>query len=81
MDSIVDCGIYSEGRRIKQVELHEVDEALASDDKFVWLRLKDPEEALMVEIQQRFGLHELMLDDEKILQVNIFGREGISVRR
>jgi magnesium transporter len=64
MNGLVDCGIYSHGRRIKQVDdLKEVDEALINNDKFVWLRLKDPDEELLTDIQNRFGLHELAIED------------------
>jgi magnesium transporter len=63
MNSIVDCSIYAKGHRVKEIQLSEAVEALQSKDKFVWLRLKDPDENLMSEVQKIFGLHELAIED------------------
>lgn len=63
MSYIVDCAIYAHGRREKEIGLDEVDEALNSKDKFVWLRLKDPDKAFMKEVQAKFDLHDLAIED------------------
>ncbi|MFZ4455755.1 MAG: magnesium/cobalt transporter CorA [Bacteroidales bacterium] len=63
MNSIVDCAMYAKGRRVKEIELAEAVDALHSEDKFVWLRLKDPDETMMSEVQKIFGLHELAIED------------------
>ncbi|MDD2797450.1 MAG: magnesium/cobalt transporter CorA [Bacteroidales bacterium] len=63
MESIVDCAVYAKGKRVKELALNEVGSVLNSTNKFVWLRLKDPNEKLMTTIQELFGLHELAIED------------------
>lgn len=63
MESIVDCGLYARGKRVNTITLGEAADVLRSDDKFVWLRLRDPDEALLKEVQHIFGLHELAVED------------------
>lgn len=60
---IVDCGAYSDGQRIRDLALDQVSETLAAGNGFVWLRLFEPDAVLMKQVQERFGLHELAVED------------------
>lgn len=60
---IVDCGAYSGGRRVRDLAFDQISEILASGSGFVWLRLFEPDAALMKRVQDRFGLHELAVED------------------
>ncbi len=60
---IVDCGAYEQGRRVADVSLDKIGEMLARESAFVWLRLFEPDEALMQRVRQQFGLHELATED------------------
>lgn len=63
MDGIVNCAVYSDGRRTENIELKDISEALAKEDQFVWLGLREPNEDLMSEVQREFSLHELAIED------------------
>jgi magnesium transporter len=62
-NSIVNCASYANGHRLANLELENINAALAADDQFVWLGLRDPDEKLMKIIQKEFGLHELAVED------------------
>ena len=55
---------YAEGRKLSDLTLENIP-ALLQDpaDAFVWLDLREPDEALMGRIQALFGLHELAAED------------------
>ena len=61
---IVNCVAYAEGRKLSDLTLENIP-ALLQDpaDAFVWLELREPDEALMGRIQALFGLHELAAED------------------
>lgn len=61
--AIINCATYEGGRRIANINLDDIDEALKVENRFVWLGLKDPDETLMTKIQAKFGLHELAVED------------------
>jgi magnesium transporter len=62
---VVNCAEYAEGRRVGDVRLADVSEVLAADrrSRFVWIGLLEPSEALLREVQQEFGLHDLAVED------------------
>jgi magnesium transporter len=60
---VIDCGAYAGGRRIGDVSLDEIGGTLAQEGVFVWLRLFEPDEALMKQVQEKFGLHDLAVED------------------
>ncbi len=63
---VVDCVLYrrSTGERVCSAPLHQVQPLLADDaDLFVWLGLYQPDEVLLRQVQQVFGLHELAVED------------------
>ena len=63
--SVVDCGVYVDGKRMPGG--FTPDEALrvacAQEGAFVWLGLHEPGEAEMTAIAQMYGLHELAVED------------------
>ncbi|MDQ6817314.1 MAG: magnesium and cobalt transport protein CorA [Actinomycetota bacterium] len=62
---IVDCAHYRDGRRQHQgpMELARAAEICHRDDGFVWLGLFEPDPAELKEVQERFGLHDLAVED------------------
>lgn len=56
---------YRNGRRLGDVALDGISEALEQPDTFVWLDLYEPDDALLLEIQEEFGLHELSIEDAR----------------
>src|SRR4028118_531404 len=63
MKEIINCAAYSKGRRIADVELHEVHEVLKENDQFVWIGLHEPSEEVLSQVQSEFGLHDLAIED------------------
>jgi magnesium transporter len=60
---VVNCGAYSGGRKVADLELDQIDSVLGQDGHFVWIGLYEPDESLLGDIQRRFGLHELAIED------------------
>jgi magnesium transporter len=62
---IVDCAQYREGRRVQDAPLS-VDAAAAiciAEEGFVWMGIVEPSPAELEHVQDRFGLHELAVED------------------
>ncbi|MBO0767863.1 MAG: magnesium and cobalt transport protein CorA [Solirubrobacterales bacterium] len=61
---IVDCAHYRDGARQHEGKM-DLDQAAAmcSHEGFVWLGLFEPSEAELADVAQRFGLHELAVED------------------
>lgn len=60
---VVHCVAYRDGYRVREITIEDISEALEEDGVFVWLGLHEPDEPLMKEVQQEFGLHDLAVED------------------
>jgi magnesium transporter len=62
---IVDCAHYRDGRRQHEgpMELAHAAEICLEENGFVWLGLFEPDQAELGEVQARFGLHDLAVED------------------
>ena len=63
MSGVVNCAAYAGGRRVTDVEIEDISEVLKQQDRFIWIGLHEPKEALLRQIQQEFGLHDLAIED------------------
>jgi magnesium transporter len=63
MNEIVNCATYAEGKRIADIQLHEVHTFLQEKNQFVWLGLHEPSEELLSTVKREFNLHELAIED------------------
>ena len=63
MNEVVNCAAYSQGRRVTNVELHDVHEVLKEANQFVWIGLQEPSAEVLKSVQEEFGLHELAVED------------------
>ncbi len=63
MDGIINCIAYCKGRRVANINISGISDALLQDDTFVWLGLHEPDEELLKSIQEEFGLHDLAIED------------------
>ena len=61
---IIDCAHYRDGRRQREAPMT-VDEAAgcAREEGFVWLGMFEPAPEELAEVQERFGLHDLAVED------------------
>ena len=62
---IVDCAYYRDGERQHegQMELQRAADICSSREGFVWLGLFEPGAAELGDVQERFGLHDLAVED------------------
>jgi len=64
VSGVVTSAAYVRGRRIADVPVEGVSEALeAHPEAFVWIGLHEPDAALLRQVQAEFGLHELAVED------------------
>ena len=59
------CIAYLNGQRVGEISIEDISEALKRDGAFVWLALHEPNEYLLHETQNEFGLHELAIEDAR----------------
>jgi len=62
MSTVINCVAYEAGRRVGDVDLSQACPRDA-DGNFVWVGLQEPDKALLRTVQQRFGLHDLAIED------------------
>jgi magnesium transporter len=63
MNGVVNCAAYAGGRRVADVDVKDIGEALKQTDRFIWIGLHEPKEELLRQVQQEFGLHDLAIED------------------
>lgn len=63
MNAVINCAAYSQGRRVGNIQLHEISEVLKQTDKFVWVGLHEPGEGILKVVQEEFSLHDLAIED------------------
>lgn len=63
MGGVVDCAAYADGRRVADLTISDISEALKQRDHFVWIGLHEPDEHLLREVQRELGLHDLAIED------------------
>jgi len=60
---IINCAAYSGGKRVADLPICDLRKALEDPDRFVWIGLNEPQEAILREVQQEFKLHDLAIED------------------
>ena len=60
---VVNCVAYRDGKKICDITVEEISDFVAQPGTFVWLGLYEPDERLMREVQEEFGLHDLAVED------------------
>ena len=63
MEGVVACVAYAEGRRVGDISIPDISEALKQPGVFVWIGLHDPAPELLKQIQHEFCLHDLAVED------------------
>jgi magnesium transporter len=62
---LINCVLYQEGKRIRDIPMDDSARWTAEGDGFVWVALKDPTAEELDAVQRRFGLHELAVEDAR----------------
>lgn len=61
---VVNCIAYhKDGSRMGDVTLDAISDVLAQPGTFVWVGLHEPDEHLLLKLQEEFGLHDLAIED------------------
>ncbi|WP_168649032.1 magnesium/cobalt transporter CorA [Dyella sp. SG609] len=62
---VVNCVAYNtrDGKRIGDVTLDAISDVLKQPDTFVWVGLHEPDESLLLKLQEEFDLHDLAIED------------------
>ena len=61
---VVNLAAYdSSGRRLPPISVDQISDVLERPDTFVWMGLHEPDESLLVKLQEEFGLHDLAIED------------------
>ena len=61
---VVNCIAYrNDGTRIGDIGLDKISDVLKEPDTFVWVGLHEPDEPLLLKLQEEFGLHDLAIED------------------
>lgn len=61
---VVNCIAYrQDGSRIGEITLDAISNVLEQPDTFVWVGLHEPDETLLLKLQEEFGLHDLAIED------------------
>jgi magnesium transporter len=63
MTSVVNSVAYRHGQRLGDISIDEISDVIAQPNTFVWVGLHEPDDALLLKMQQEFGLHELAIED------------------
>jgi magnesium transporter len=62
---LVNCVAYQGGRKLADIQKHEISEYLKRPGSFVWVALRDTNDAEMAEMQEEFDLHPLAVEDAR----------------
>ncbi|MGH8736987.1 MAG: magnesium/cobalt transporter CorA [Burkholderiales bacterium] len=60
---LINCVAYQDGKRLSEIDRREIRAYLSRPDCFVWVALRDTDQAELQEMKQEFGLHELAVED------------------
>lgn len=60
---LVNCTAYLDGKKLKDIIVDDISDYIVLPHHFVWVALKDADEAELAQMQHEFGLHELAVED------------------
>jgi magnesium transporter len=61
---VVNCVAYrTNGTRLREITIDDISEILKEPDTFVWVGLHEPDDSLLVKLQEEFCLHDLAVED------------------
>jgi magnesium transporter len=62
---LINCVLYQEGKKIRDIPMDESWTGHGEEDGFVWVALKDATPEELDSVQRQFGLHELAVEDAR----------------
>src|SRR4029079_9727538 len=64
-DAVVAASAYAGGRRVADISIEEASGWRQKAGHVVWIGLREPDEALLSNVQRQFGLHDLAIEDSR----------------
>lgn len=62
---LIDCVAYRSGIKLADLPIEDISEYLKLPDCFVWVALRDADDAELGKMQEEFGLHDLVIEDAR----------------
>ena len=62
---LINCVVYQDGKRIRDIPVNEISQWVGRGDSFVWVALRDPSEEELAAMQKQFDLPELAVEDAR----------------
>jgi magnesium transporter len=62
---LINCSVYQDGKKIAEIAPDAIKEFVCRPDCFIWVALRDASDAELDELQAKFELHELAVDDAR----------------
>jgi magnesium transporter len=62
---LINCVLYQQGKKIRDIAVEEIGEWVGRGDSFVWVALRDATDAELAAMQAQFHLHELAVEDAR----------------
>ena len=85
MEAVINCAAYQAGCRVADINLDQASSIESTKGGFVWIGLHEPDEAMLRNVQQRFGLHDLAIEDAHLAhqrpKLEIYGESLFIVLR
>jgi magnesium transporter len=64
---VVNCVAYrTDGTRLKDIDIDGISDVLKEPGTFVWVGLHEPDESLLLKLQEEFDLHDLAIEDAQL---------------
>lgn len=65
MSTVINSVAYRNGKRLADVPVPEISEAIKEPNTFVWLGLHESDPSVLLNIQEEFSLHDLAIEDAR----------------
>ncbi|KAF1016402.1 MAG: Cobalt/magnesium transport protein CorA [Stenotrophomonas maltophilia] len=62
---VINCVHYDDDGKRHDISLDAISDVIASNNGFVWVGLYGPNDAVLLKLQEEFGLHDLAIDDAR----------------
>src|ERR1700753_4299162 len=62
---LISCVAYQDGKKLAEIDTHEIHEYLSRPKCFVWVAWRDPQAPQLAEMQREFDLHPLAVEDAR----------------
>jgi magnesium transporter len=63
MKMVVNNAVYAHGKKLRDIEIDQISQALETPDAFVWIGLHEPTEEILKQLQTQLPLHDLAIED------------------